>query len=103
MKVRNMNFVLLQETMANMHKLEDIDYLKMARTYCKDHVLKDEKTKEIIWNRPCKNCRGVLRLQFAAPRRYAERRAQLESLTNQQIVQRAQLCGLEAEVTDVER
>merc|ERR1711912_181858 len=89
--------------MANMQTLDDIDYLKMARTYCRDHVLRDEKTKEIIWDRPCKNCRGVLRLRFAAPTRYAERQAQLQSLGHEQLVQRAQLCGLVAEVSDVER
>jgi len=102
-KIRGMNFVLLQDTMHDMSTREDVGRLKMTRTYCPDHVLRDEKTKEIIWDRPCKNCRGVLRLHFVAPRRYAERRAQLESLGNKELVQRAQLCGLEAEVTDVER
>jgi ubiquitin-protein ligase len=101
--IRGRNFVLLSDTMHELNTLEDIERLKMARTYCKDHILRDEKTKEIIWDRPCKNCRGVLRLQFSAPKRYAQRRAQLESLGNQQLVQRAQLCGLIAEVTDVER
>lgn len=102
-KIRGMNFVLLQDTMHDMNTLDDIERLKMTRTYCKDHVLRDEKTKEIIWDRACKNCRGVLRLRFTAPRHYAERRAQLDSLKNQELVHRAQLCGLEAEVTDVER
>merc|ERR1712139_36168 len=102
-KIRGMNFVLLRDTMHEMGTLEDVERLKMSRTYCRDHVLRDEKTKEIIWDRPCKNCRGVLRLQFAAPERYAERRAQLESLGNEQLVQRAQLCGLDAQVSDVER
>lgn len=102
-QIRGMRFVLLQETMHDMKTLEGVGLLKMARTFCRDHVLRDEKTKEIIWDRPCKNCRGVLRLQFAAPARYAERRAQLASLGNEQLVQRAQLCGLEAEVSDVER
>merc|ERR1712232_767295 len=44
--------------------------------------------------RPCPNCRGVLRLRFNAPDRFAERRAQLEDLSNEQIMQRAQLSGL---------
>jgi ubiquitin-protein ligase/predicted RNA-binding protein with RPS1 domain len=44
--------------------------------------------------RPCQNCRGVLRLRFNAPDRFVERRAQLEDLSNEQLMQRAQLCGL---------
>jgi len=102
-KIRGMNFVLLEDTMHGMNTLEAVERLKMSRTYCRDHVLRDEKTKEIIWDRPCRNCRGVLRLHFAAPMCYSERRSQLESLGNHELVQRAQLCGLEAEVTDVER
>jgi len=102
-KIRGMTFVLLQDTMHNLTSREDLGLLKMSRTYCPDHVLRDEKTKEIIWDRPCKNCRGVLRLRFAAPSRFAERRAQLESLSAEQLVRRAQLCGLEAEVSDVVR
>merc|ERR1712167_81464 len=33
-RVRNMNVVLLQETMHNMETVDDIEYLKMARTWC---------------------------------------------------------------------
>jgi hypothetical protein len=47
-------------------------------------------------NRPCRNCKGVLRLRFAAPDRYAERQAQLQSLSNEELGHRAQLCGLGA-------
>merc|ERR1712139_666359 len=49
--------------------------------------------------RPCQNCRGVLRLRFNAPCRFAERRAQLEDLTAEQLAHRAQLSGLASEVT----
>jgi hypothetical protein len=49
--------------------------------------------------RPCRNCRGVLRLRFTAPGRFAERRAQLEDLKCEQLVHRAQLCGLADEAT----
>merc|ERR1719316_639033 len=93
-RIRNMNFVLLKETVPDMKTKEDVELLKMSRTFCKDHVLRDEKTKEIIWDRPCKNCRGILRLQFRAPTRYSERMAQLEGLQREHLAQRASLCGL---------
>jgi ubiquitin-protein ligase len=50
--------------------------------------------QEAAKQRPCRNCRGVLRLRFDAPSRFAERRAQLEDLNYDQLIQRAQLCGL---------
>merc|ERR1711933_78657 len=53
----------------------------------------------IIRQRSCKNCRGVLRLRFNAPARWAERRSQLEGLSCDQLMQRAQLCGLAHEAT----
>jgi len=52
-----------------------------------------------IRQRSCKNCRGVLRLRFNAPARWAERRSQLEGLSCDQLLQRAQLCGLAHEAT----
>jgi len=96
MKVRGVTFTLLEDTMHNLRSLEDLKLLKMARTYCKDHVLRDPTTKELIWNRPCKNCRGILRLRFVAPDRYKDRHAQLERLSIDNLAKRAQLCGLEA-------
>lgn len=102
-KVRNVQFVLLQDTMHNMKSLEDLDLLKMVRTSCKDHVLRDEKTKELIWNRPCKNCTGVLRLRFTGPKFFAERKAQLEKLNADALAQRAFLCGLGSEIGDAEK
>jgi len=45
-------------------------------------------------NRVCKNCRGILRVRFVAPKRYAERRAQLESLDAGALTKRGLLCGL---------
>jgi len=102
-KIRGMTFVLLQDTMHNLATREDLGLLKMARTSCPDHRLRDEATQEIIWDRPCKNCRGFLRLRFAAPARYAQRRAQLEGLTAEQLAHRAQLCGLEDEAGDAAR
>jgi hypothetical protein len=98
-RIRGMTFVLLSETMHSMKTLADLDLLKMARTYCSDHKLRDEKTKEIIWDKPCKNCRGILRLQFRAPKRYAERMAQLEGLQREHLAQRASLCGLSDEAS----
>lgn len=89
--------------MHDMKSLEDLDLLKMVRTSCKDHVLRDEKTKELIWNRPCKNCTGVLRLRFAGPRLFAERKAQLEKLNAESLAQRAYLCGLGSEIGDAEK
>jgi len=52
-----------------------------------------------VHQRPCKNCRGILRLRFNAPARFAERQAQLENLGYEQLMQRAQLCGIAAEAT----
>jgi len=98
--IRGRSFTLLEDTMHDMTELAEIEQLRMTRTWCHDHVLKDEKTKEVIWNRPCKNCRGLLRLRFAAPQRFAERKAQLESLEPRQLAQRAQLCGLQNECRD---
>jgi hypothetical protein len=53
-----------------------------------------------VHHRPCPNCRGVLRLRFTAPTRWAERRSQLEGLNCDQLMQRAQLCGLAHEVSN---
>lgn len=102
-KVRGRTFTLLQDTMHDMASLEDLGCLKMTRSYCPDHRLRDEKTKEIIWDRPCKNCKGILRLRFAAPARHAERKAQLESLAPDALTKRAMLCGLCSQPASTER
>jgi hypothetical protein len=217
-KIRNINFVLLQDTMHNVTTLDDLSRLRMNRTFCKDHILEAAsinlglegvdyaavKSDELIRNflkeklkkhfgivveiadpddyidivlapvgsdgmsmqitvipptgqlpetyisrlssatslgedvvaatasviggraasklrlagtgvpkvvsirpetlaphlqvaanqRSCRNCRGVLRLRFDAPSRFAERRVQLEDLSYDLLIQRAQLCGL---------
>merc|ERR1711865_144200 len=38
-KIRNLTFVLLQDTTHNMTTLDDLGLLKMSRTFCKDHAL----------------------------------------------------------------
>jgi hypothetical protein len=107
-----MSFALLQDTMHKVHTLDDLDLLRMNRTYCKDHLLRDPKTKLCNicnlkncqdeehcraenWNRVCPNCQGVLRLKFQGPGRFAERKAHLDSLSHDQFAQRAILCGLQ--------
>jgi len=60
-------------------------------------TLADPDVLRAAHQRPCQNCRGILRLRFHAPARFAERRAQLEGLKCEQLVQRAQLCGLAEE------
>lgn len=112
LQIRGMSFTLLQDTMHNIKTFDDLDLLKMNRTYCKDHVLRDQKTKlcKICslktckdeeacraenWNRVCPNCRGVLRLRFQAPQRFAERKDQLDKLSVTNFTQRAMLCGLQ--------
>jgi hypothetical protein len=134
-KIRDYEFVLLGQTMQAMKTLEDLDLLKLTRTYCKDHQQKDDRMGKIVpyeealpgisskaatlsrsekrwrlftrillgkdnaWNRPCKNCRGILRLHFRAPRRYAERMDQLRCLNSKDLASRASLCGLIDEVS----
>jgi len=102
-KIRGLSFTLLQETMHNLNSLDDLALLKMTRSFCPKHELRDEVTKEIIWDRPCKNCRGVLRLRFRAPDTYVARKKQLDHLCPEALVKRAQLCGLEAEASDPTR
>jgi len=103
LKIRGASFTLLEDTMHNLNTLDDLELLKMNRTYCKDHLCKDEKTGEVKWDRVCKNCKGVLRLRFQAPQRFAERKSQLERLPVADLAQRALLCGLQDEVTDAEK
>jgi hypothetical protein len=75
----------------------DVDVRAVGSPKVKALTLEDlGQPSSNYWNRPCRNCRGVLRLRFAAPERYSERCAQLESLSNEQLAQRAQLCGLDA-------
>merc|ERR1712072_1050910 len=62
-------------------------------------TLEDPDMVRAAYQRPCENCRGVLRLRFNAPARFAERRAQLEDLTWEKLTQRGQLCGLAEEVS----
>lgn len=57
-------------------------------------TLEDLDVVRACYQRPCQNCRGVLRLRFNAPARFAERRAQLEDLKWEELMKRAQLCGL---------
>jgi len=112
LKIRGMSFALLQDTMHNVKTLDDLELLRMNRTYCKDHLLRDPKTKmcnicnlknckdEAVcraenWNRVCPNCRGVLRLRFQAPQRFAARKEQLDKLSITEFSQRAMLCGLQ--------
>lgn len=102
-KVRNVQFVLLQDTMHDLKSVDDLGLLKMCRTSCKDHILRDDETKEIIWNRPCKNCRGVLRLRFEGPQRFMERKSQLEKLGAEAFAQRAMLEGLGNQIGDAEK
>jgi hypothetical protein len=63
-------------------------------------TLEDPEIQEAAQQRSCANCRGVLRLRFNAPCRFAERRSQLEDLTFDQLAQRAQLCGLADECSN---
>jgi len=62
-------------------------------------MLEDPDMRNAARQRPCKNCCGVLRLRFSAPARFAERRAQLQDLGHDELMQRAQLCGLRDEAT----
>jgi hypothetical protein len=57
-------------------------------------TLEDPDVARACYQRPCQNCRGVLRLRFNAPAQFAERRAQLEDLKCEELMKRAQLCGL---------
>mmetsp|Transcript_5920 Transcript_5920/g.13021 ORF Transcript_5920/g.13021 Transcript_5920/m.13021 type:complete len:1136 (-) Transcript_5920:372-3779(-) len=93
-EVRGRRYTLLQETMHEMSRLDQVEQLKFARTFCHDHLAKDPKTKEVLWNTPCKNCRGILRLRYAAPTRWAERREQLLSMSAEQLAKRCLLTGL---------
>jgi predicted RNA-binding protein with RPS1 domain len=155
--VRNVQFTLLRDTMHDLTVLEDLDLLRMTRTYCRDHKLRDASSKEVMcrsghvlkemlyphhyggcsechasiehgsetmrcnhcnydlcrscternqgvtWNRPCQNCRGVLRLRFRAPQRYAQRQHQLEQLSAENLARRAAYCGLLEEAADVSK